>query len=151
MLARMAYSTSAWKSSGTAVLVSVVRARCSCGAARSAGAYSATTVMRFSVRVPVLSTHNTVAAPRVSIAAMRRVSTCCCASRHAPSAGSTVSTTVNSCGNMAMASAMPASSAASQSPRVKPSISTRAALVTKATSARLCTSRAVCPLSGDRA
>ena len=34
-----------------------------------------TTAMRFSVSVPVLSTHSTVAEPSVSMAGMRRVST----------------------------------------------------------------------------
>ena len=42
------------------------------------------TVIRFSVSVPVLSTHRTVAAPSVSITPMRRVSTCRREMRQAP-------------------------------------------------------------------
>lgn len=41
-----------------------------------AGTYNSATVIRFSVRVPVLCTHNTVVAPRGSMAAIRRVRTC---------------------------------------------------------------------------
>ena len=40
--------------------------------------------MRFWVRVPVLSVHKTVAEPRVSMAAARRVSTRAREIRHAP-------------------------------------------------------------------
>ncbi len=76
--------------------------------------------MRFSVSVPVLSLHSTVVAPSVSMALMRRVSTPSFDSRRAPRAGNTVSTTGYSSGSIAMASAMPASSACSQSPFVRP-------------------------------
>ena len=72
--------------------------------------------MRFSVSVPVLSTHSTVAAPSISIAGMRRVSTPCREMRQAPSARNTVSTTGNSSGRIAMASVRPASTPSSQSP-----------------------------------
>ena len=48
--------------------------------------------MRFSVSVPVLSVHSTVAAPSVSMAAARRVSTRACDMRHAPITMKTVST-----------------------------------------------------------
>ena len=106
--------------------------------------------MRFSVNVPVLSVHSTVVAPSVSIALMRRVSTPSCESRRAPSAGNTVSTTGYSSGNMAIASAMPASTAASQSPRSRPSTSTSARLNASASSARFRTSVAVCFCSGER-
>jgi len=73
--------------------------------------------MRFSVSVPVLSQHSTVAEPSVSIAGMRRVSTPWRAMRHAPNARNTVSTTGNSSGTAAMASVRPASIAPSGSPR----------------------------------
>ena len=52
-------------------------------------------VIRFSVRVPVLSVHNTVAEPSVSMAAARRVSTRAREIRQAPIAMNTVSTTGN--------------------------------------------------------
>jgi hypothetical protein len=75
------------------------------------------TAMRFSVSVPVLSTQSTVAAPSVSMAGMRRVSTRSRAMRHAPSARKMVSTTGNSSGSIAMASVTPARIPPSQSPR----------------------------------
>ena len=65
--------------------------------------------IRFSVSVPVLSVHSTVAEPRVSIAAARRVSTRAREIRQAPIAMNTVSTTGNSSGSIDMPSAMPAS------------------------------------------
>ena len=81
---------------------------------------SSRTVMRFCVRVPVLSTHSTVAEPSVSTPGIRRVSTCLRDIRQAPSARNTVSTTGNSSGSIAIAGVMPASSPSSQLPRVKP-------------------------------
>ncbi len=51
--------------------------------------------MRFWVSVPVLSVHSNVAAPRVSIAAARRVSTCARDMRHAPITRKTVRTSGN--------------------------------------------------------
>ena len=51
---------------------------------------------------------------------------------------------------MAIASAMPASSACSQSPRSRPCTSTSARLKASASSARLRTSLAVCFCSGER-
>ena len=74
-------------------------------------------VMRFSVRVPVLSAQRTVAEPRVSMAAARRVSTRALLMRQAPMAMKTASTTGNSEGSMDMPMAMPASAACNQSPR----------------------------------
>ncbi len=55
-------------------------------------------VMWFCVSVPVLSTHSTVAAPSVSMAGMRRVSTLLREMRQAPRARKIVSTTGNSSG-----------------------------------------------------
>ena len=76
--------------------------------------------MRFSVSVPVLSVHSTVAEPRVSMAAARRVSTRAREIRQAPIAMNTVSTTGNSSGSIDMPSAMPASTASSHPPRKVP-------------------------------
>ena len=70
--------------------------------------------MRFSVSVPVLSTASTVAAPSVSIAAERRTSTCCCASRQAPMTKNTVIASANSSGSSAIASAIADSTASIQ-------------------------------------
>ena len=81
--------------------------------------YSATAIM-FSVNVPVLSVHNTVADPNVSIAEARRVSTPAWPMRHAPIARNIVSTTGNSSGNSDMPMAIPASSASIQPPRSNP-------------------------------
>ena len=106
--------------------------------------------MRFSVSVPVLSLHSTVVAPSVSMALMRRVSTPSFDRRRAPSAGNTVSTTGYSSGSMAMARAMPASRACSQSPLISPCTSTSARLSASASRARLRTSLAVCFCSGER-
>ena len=75
------------------------------------GAQSRATPMRFSVSVPVLSEQSTVAAPSASTAGRRRVSTRLCERRQAPRAMKIVSTTGNSSGSTAMASAMPARSA----------------------------------------
>ena len=101
------------------------------------------TAMRFSVSVPVLSTHNTVAAPRVSIAGKRRVSTPRLEIRHAPSARKTVSTTGNSSGSIAIASVTPASIPASQSPRVATWYPARATDSTSANTATIFTILAV--------
>ena len=68
--------------------------------------------------------HNTVAAPRVSIAAARRVSTRAFDSRHAPITMNTVSTSGNSSGSIDIPSAMPASTASSHEPRNKPNSTT---------------------------
>ena len=76
--------------------------------------------MRFSVSVPVLSTHSTVVAPSVSIAGIRRVSTLCFEMRHAPSARKTVRTTGNSSGSIPIASVTPARIASAQWPRRTP-------------------------------
>jgi hypothetical protein len=59
---------------------------------QSAPAHTATIVIRFWVKVPVLSVQSTVAAPSVSIAATRRVSTRAREMRQAPIAIKTVST-----------------------------------------------------------
>ena len=77
------------------------------------GAQSAI-VIRFSVKVPVLSVHSTVAAPRVSIAAERRVSTPAREIRQAPITMKTVRMTGNSSGSIDMLSAMPPRKASSQ-------------------------------------
>ena len=71
--------------------------------------------MRLCVSVPVLSVHSTVAAPRASMVAARRVSTRCCDSRHAPIAMKTVRISRNSCGSIDIAIVMPASAPPSQS------------------------------------
>ena len=76
--------------------------------------------IRFSVSVPVLSVHSTVAEPSVSIAAARRVRTRACEMRQAPMAMNTVSTTGNSSGSIDMPSAMPPSTASSHPPRSRP-------------------------------
>ena len=75
------------------------------------------------VSVPVLSTHRTVAAPRVSTAGMRRVSTRLREMRQAPRARNTVSTTGNSSGSVAMAREMPASSPSFQAAPLPPRVS----------------------------
>ena len=106
--------------------------------------------MRLPVSMPVLSLHSTVVAPSVSIALMRRVSTPAFNRRRASIAGNTVRTTGYSSGSMAMARAMPASKACSQSPRSKPWASTSARLSAPASRARRRTSLAVCLCSGER-
>jgi arginine exporter protein ArgO len=75
------------------------------------------TRIRFSVKVPVLSTASTVAAPIDSTAGIRRVKTPAREMRQAPIARKTVSTTGNSSGRMPMASVTPASTPPSQSVR----------------------------------
>ena len=78
-LARMANSTQRRESAPAAA---------SLGGQSTSDARPSTTaparVMRFWVSVPVLSTHSTVAAPSVSTAGTRRVSTRCCEMRQAP-------------------------------------------------------------------
>ncbi len=76
--------------------------------------------MRFCVKVPVLSTHNTVVAPSSSTAGRLRVSTLSRARRQAPRPKKMVSTTGSSSGRMAIAKVSPASRPCSQSPRVAP-------------------------------
>ena len=81
-------------------------------------AWRRATRMRFSVSVPVLSVHSTVAEPSASTAGNLRASTRLFEMRQAPMAMKTVSTTGNSSGSTAIASAMPASSPCNQpSPR----------------------------------
>src|SRR6516225_4365649 len=72
----------------------------------SLSARDATIVMRFWVRVPVLSVQSTVAAPSVSIAATRRVRTRAREMRQAPITMKTVRTSGNSSGSIDMPSAM---------------------------------------------
>ena len=76
--------------------------------------------MRFSVSVPVLSTHRKSMAPSVSTAAARRTRILLCASRQAPIAMNTASTIGNSSGTMAIASVMPDNSPVIQSCRSSP-------------------------------
>ena len=98
--------------------------------------------MRFCVRVPVLSTASTVMAPSDSTADTRRVSTCCWAMRQAPRARKTVRMTGISSGRMAMASAMPDSSASSSGrPSHSQPSSTRATAVSRAPAPSQRTSR----------
>ena len=73
--------------------------------------------MRFSVRVPVLSTHSTPTEPRVSTAASRRTRTLRRDKCSAASAIKTVSTRGNSCGKSAIARASPPSKPPIRSPR----------------------------------
>ena len=74
----------------------------------------------FIVSVPVLSTHNAVAALSISMAATRRVRTLFCEIRQAPRARNTVSTTGSSSGRIAMANVNAARNPRNQSPRVSP-------------------------------
>ena len=106
------------------------------------------TTMRLWVRVPVLSVHNTVVAPRVSMVAARRVSTRCCDSRQAPMAMKTVRISRNSCGSMDMARVMPASSAATQSPWVQRCSPATDTLTTSASTEKRRTSTRVWRCSG---
>ena len=91
---------------------------------RTPSASTATSVIRFWVSVPVLSTHRTVADPSVSTAGIRRVRTRLREMRHAPRARKTVRTTGNSSGSVAIASAMPGEQPCFQTagdpPRVRP-------------------------------
>ena len=74
--------------------------------------------IRLVVSVPVLSTHSTVAAPSISSAGTRRVSTRRCPIRQAPRLRKIVSTTGSSSGSSAMAVVTPTSRPLSQSSRV---------------------------------
>jgi hypothetical protein len=78
------------------------------------------TAIRFMVRVPVLSTHSTVAEPSISMAGTRRVSTRLRDIRQAPNARKIVRTIGNSSGTSEIASARPANTPFSQFPRVRP-------------------------------
>ncbi len=108
------------------------------------------TVMRFSVRVPVLSLHSTVVAPSVSMALMRRVSTLLLGQppRPAPGTPSAPPGTPPAAWPWP-ARCRPAAPAASR-PRIRPWTSTSARLSASASRARLRTSRAVCFCSGER-
>ena len=115
--ARMANSATSWQISATEFFPV---ASCShiCPAAKNVW-----TVIRFWVRVPVLSTHSTVAEPRVSIAGTWRVSTFFREILHAPSARNMVRTTGNSSGRIAIARVIPARSPSIQLPgscRIRP-------------------------------
>ena len=115
LLARMAFSSNAWNSSErlpTSAPMAAVRLPIA----------SFLSVIRFWVSVPVLSTHKTVAAPSVSMAGMRRVSTRLRESRHAPRARKIVRITGNSSGRTAMAIAIPASSPSFQTCAVPPRV-----------------------------
>ena len=83
-------------------------------------ARSSTIVIRFCVKVPVLSVQRTVAEPSVSMAATRRVKTRAREIRHAPITMKTVRTSGNSSGSIDIASAMPPRNASSQPPRQRP-------------------------------
>jgi hypothetical protein len=102
-----------------------------------------TIVMRFCVRVPVLSVQSTVAAPSVSIAATRRVRTRAREMRQAPITMKTVRTSGNSSGSIDMPSAMPLSKASSHPPRHKPYSTTARALRLRLTAAKSRTRRRV--------
>ena len=104
---------------------------------------SSATAIRFSVRVPVLSVHRTVADPKVSIAAARRVSTRAREIRHAPIAMNTVSTTGISSGNIDIPSAIPARTASSHPPRRVPYSTTASAVTAPPTMANIRTNRRV--------
>ena len=106
-LASTAYSSNSWNAEGSDCLAKSVVKICSLKIHR------ASTCIRFCVSVPVLSTHNTVVSPSVSIACNRRVSTCCLPNRRAAKAKKIIMMTANSCGNNAMASPIPASIASS--------------------------------------
>ncbi|MNE04081.1 hypothetical protein D3C80_966040 [compost metagenome] len=89
-------------------------------ALRRPSIHAAASRMRFSVKVPVLSTHSRVAPPSASTTAVRRTRTCFCASRRAPRARKTVSTIGNSSGIRAMAMVSPARAPPDQSSRIIP-------------------------------
>ncbi len=109
-LDRIPYSIISWKGSGNDFPATTSR--------KSFPLKSRVTVILFCVKVPVLSVHKTVAAPRVSIAAGLRVSTCFFDIRQAPMARNMVNTTGNSSGNMAIASVIPAKKPFNKSARV---------------------------------
>ena len=131
MAARTPWSAISIGSLGSAALASAAVStspRYSCGTVMSGpsvkaspeGSHNSASDMRFSVSVPVLSVHSTVADPSVSIADARRVSTPTLPIRHAPIARNTVSTTGNSSGSIDMPIAIPASTASIQPPRNSP-------------------------------
>ena len=74
--------------------------------------------MLFCVMVPVLSLHNTVAEPKVSMALGVRVRMLFFVRRQAPSAMKMVNTTGNSSGKRAIAAANPFNKASKKFPRV---------------------------------
>ena len=84
--------------------------------------------MRFSVSVPVLSTHSTVTAPSASTTAGWRASTWMRARRQLPMARNTAIAIGNSSGSMAMPRAMPDSTPCTQSPLRSPYHSNSSAL-----------------------
>ena len=115
-LARIACSSSAWSSSGI----------CKASGVTTIEWLPATmclSVMRFSVNVPVLSTHRTVVLPNVSIAGIRRVSTRLREMRHAPSARKIVNMTGISSGRTDMAMVIPARSPCFQTNAPPPRVS----------------------------
>ena len=142
VLASTAVSISGASAAGTGCVVTGWRAPC---------VYSATTSIRLAVSVPVLSTHRTEIAPSVSIAGSRRTRTCCRDRRQAPIAGNTVITIASSSGSIDMASAMPARTACSQSPRIRPYASTRTTLNAMPSTANARASAALWRCSGDGA
>src|SRR5450759_4488824 len=106
--------------------------------------HMATTVMRFSVSVPVLSVHRTVVAPSVSIAAARRVKTRAWEMRHAPLAMKTAMTNGNSSGSRDMPKAMPPSMACSHEPRSRPNNRTVSPPATAPTMAKSRINQRIC-------
>jgi hypothetical protein len=115
-LANTAIASSS-RSAGCRLTATPVR---STAAAHATSRSSHATDMRLRVSVPVLSVQSTVAAPRVSIAAGRRVNTWERDSRHAPITMNTVRTSGNSSGSIDIASAMPPSRPCSHAPRRRP-------------------------------
>ena len=98
--------------------------------------------MRFSVSVPVLSTHKIVVAPKSSMAGMLRVSTFSRAKRQAPSPRKMVNITGSSSGRIAMAKVKPVSKPFNHSPVSTPCTNAKANAAAKPTSAtRLTISR----------
>ena len=107
--------------------------------------------MRFCVSVPVLSTHSTVAWPRVSIVLRRRVSTCKAAKRRAAKAGNNNKMTGNSSGNTAMAKVMPANTAPKALPRCHQKTSASATHSDNPISAKRWVRRLISSCRGDAA
>ena len=100
--------------------------------------------MRFWVRVPVLSTANTVVLPRLSTAAGQRASTPIRPRRTAPRARNSANTTGISLGSTARARARAARSASLQRPVVAPWINSNAVVPARAAVVRRAVSRRVC-------
>jgi len=96
LLARIPYSMSLWNSSGILLPFFISKS--------FSLAYNFLTVILFHVIVPVLSVQRTVAAHKVSTAAIFLVSTFFLDILHAQIARNTVNTTGNSSGNIAIAS-----------------------------------------------